>query len=120
MSAFTTENGVQIDDLRRIMDICSVSGVKYTDIRAAQMAGARTIEEIVAATSACGECEGCKTHIPWIAKFVCRCKQVSFEQILAEKTNGAKTDDDIAEKTTAGTGCGRCRKLTEVILETGK
>lgn len=120
MSAFTTENGIQIDDLRKIMDVCTVNSVTYPAIRAVQVEGARTFDEIVTASGACGQCEGCKTHIPWIVKFVCRCKQVSFERILEEKANGATTVDEIKEKTTAGSGCGRCQRLTEVVLATGK
>ena len=120
MSAYTTENGVYIEDLRKIMPVCEVNDVTYVQIRAAQTAGARSRTEVLEATGACGECSGCRTHIPWIRKFVCRCNQVSFDEILAAMAEGATTQEAITEKTKAGSSCGRCKTLTATILETGK
>ena len=118
MSAYTTENGVHIEDLRKIMPVCDVNDVTYVQIRGAQTAGAISREEVLEATGACGECEGCRTHIPWIRKFVCRCNQVSFDEILEAIACGAITQEAITEKTNAGASCGRCNVLTANVLET--
>ncbi|MCL1936025.1 MAG: (2Fe-2S)-binding protein [Defluviitaleaceae bacterium] len=120
MSSYTTPNGVHIEDLRKVMNVCETTGVKYIDIRATQMEGARTFQELVEKTGACGECDGCTTHIPWISKFICRCNQVSIDTILEERTKGAATQEEIQERTKAGSSCGRCKALTASILENGK
>jgi len=76
-----TEDSKEID-IKSVVDVCSINDTKYIDFRMAQMQGARTYDELVKATSACGECEGCKTHIPWISQIVCRCTNVTINDIL--------------------------------------
>lgn len=52
---------------------------------------------------------------------VCRCMNVKKETIVkAIKSGNAKTVEEIGKKTGAGTGCGRCKKTIEIILNETK
>ncbi|MGL5617259.1 MAG: (2Fe-2S)-binding protein [Sarcina sp.] len=52
------------------------------------------------------------------SNLVCRCMNVKKETIIkAIEMGNAKTVEDISRKTSAGTGCGRCKKTIQLILD---
>lgn len=108
--------------------ICTTNDVDYLSIRKAMTSGARTIEEIVALTGVCNECEGCKSELEGILSSVCGCKKVSLETVVNAVKNGADTVEKVGEVTGAGTGvdevtgeeCGKCKGLIQNIIDVGR
>lgn len=97
--------------------ICRCNDVDYIQIRMAMVKGARTLEEIVQMTGACGEKQECNEEIQKILASVCGCKNVSLQSVLDAVRGGADTAEKVAEITGAGADCGRCRALVENIIE---
>lgn len=100
--------------------ICTTNQVEYLTIRKAMVAGARTFEEIQAATHVCGQCESCKSEIAGILSSVCGCKQVSLQAVIEAVKAGADTVEKVGQLTGAGTDCGRCQGLIANIIELGR
>lgn len=100
--------------------ICTVNNVEYSDIRKAMCGGARTAEEVKAATGLCNECEGCKSELPGILSSVCGCEGVSLQAVIDAVKSGSDTVEKVAEVTGAGTDCGRCKALVANIIELGR
>lgn len=49
---------------------------------------------------------------------ICRCMNIKKDAIIkAIETGSAKTVEEIGRKTGAGTGCGRCKKNIQEILD---
>ena len=108
--------------MANITTVCETNNVQYLDIRMAQVKGLRTLEEIKAATNACGACEGCKEHLPYILSTLCGCLNISMAAVVQAVQNGADTVEKVCEATTAGTapGCGRCKVLIENVVALGR
>ncbi|MGL5069594.1 MAG: (2Fe-2S)-binding protein [Sarcina sp.] len=47
----------------------------------------------------------------------CRCMGVSIDKINNAIDKGANTVEAIGVKTSAGTGCGRCKKLIQILID---
>ncbi len=99
--------------------ICTTNNIDYVTIRKAMCVGVRTMEELVAKTGVCNQCEGCKTDIQPILSSVCGCKEVSLKTVVDAVKNGADTIKKVSDLTGAGTGedCGRCEALIANIIE---
>ncbi|MCL2445325.1 MAG: (2Fe-2S)-binding protein [Oscillospiraceae bacterium] len=102
--------------------VCETNQVTYLDIRMAMVQGLRTPDEIKAATNACGTCDGCNEHLPWILTTVCRCLDITMTAVIEAMQNGADTVEKACAATTAGTApdCGRCKILIENIVAIGR
>ena len=100
--------------------VCKEKQTTYLDIRGAMINGARTVEEVRAATGICASCDGCVTHLQWILDTVCRCRAVPTQAIINAAKNGVDTVDGIGKLLQAGTEetCGRCKPLIENIVKT--
>lgn len=100
--------------------ICHCKQVSYIDIRKAMINGARTLDEIKAATNAATGCGRCAGEIEKILASVCGCNNVSLEDVVNAVKSGAKTTDEVAQVTKAGAACGRCKALVQNVIELGK
>lgn len=47
----------------------------------------------------------------------CRCMNVSTEKIKNAIDKGANTIEKVGMSTSAGTGCGRCKKLIQILID---
>lgn len=47
----------------------------------------------------------------------CRCMNVSTEKIKNAIDKGATTVEKVGMNTSAGTGCGRCKKLIQILID---
>ena len=106
--------------MANITTVCEVNNVQYLDVRMAQVKGLRSLEEIKTAANICGECAGCKEHMPLIMNVVCGCTGATFEAVADAVKNGADTAEKIGQITKAGTDCGRCKILVENIIAIGR
>ncbi|NDL66981.1 (2Fe-2S)-binding protein [Anaerotalea alkaliphila] len=100
--------------------ICTTNNVEYIDLRRAQIKGARSLEELKAATGACGECEGCRENLEHIRDVLCGCKEVTMEAAAQAVRNGADTVEKVVEATGAGSDCARCKALIANVVEMGR
>lgn len=89
-------------------------------VRHAMVKGARTLEDIKNTTDIVIDNDEIANEIEGILKIVCRCNNVSIETILTAIENGADTVEKIGDATKAGTTCGRCKAISQNILEIGR
>ena len=47
----------------------------------------------------------------------CRCMSVSVDRIKNAIDKGADTVEKVGAKTSAGTGCGRCKKMIQILID---
>ena len=50
-------------------------------------------------------------------KAICRCKKVYFDDLENAIENGASTFEEVQEATKVGTGCKRCVKQAQEVVE---
>ncbi len=65
--------------------VCLCNGVTYAQVREAMAQGARSVEDIQAATGAGDVCGGCIERIEKILGDVCTCRNVSTEEVVKAK-----------------------------------
>ena len=108
--------------MAKITTVCETNHVQYLDIRMAQVKGLRSVDELKSAVNICGECPGCKEHLPFMLSIVCGCMGVTFEEISKAISNGADTVEKVGQATKAGTApdCGRCKILIENVIALGQ
>lgn len=97
--------------------ICKTNNVTYGELREAMANGASTIEELKEMTGACGNEDCCKAGLDSTFNLICVCKKVRRDKILAVIKKGAKTVDKVSQYTEAGTGCGKCKKIIERLIQ---
>lgn len=47
----------------------------------------------------------------------CRCMSVPVDRIKNAIDKGANTVEAVGAKTSAGTGCGRCKKMIQILID---
>ena len=47
----------------------------------------------------------------------CRCMNVSVDQIKNAINKGANTVEKVEKNTSAGAGCGRCKKMIQILID---
>ncbi len=57
-----------------------------------------------------------KSPLIYTHEELCHCRMVTAEKVHQAIKQGCRTANDIARTTLAGTGCGSCRKDSELIL----
>lgn len=90
---------------------------KYMKVRLAQAQGARTVKEVKDMTDIVIEDNDEYREIDRVVQNVCKCQNVSINEVVSAVKNGADTVEKVMEETKAGTGCGRCIKIIENIIE---
>lgn len=98
--------------------VCLCNGVTYASVREAMSEGARSVEDIQAATGAGDICGGCIDEIERILGNACTCRNVSTEEVIESIKNGDDTVEKIGVTTGAGTACGKCKCVLESLIDT--
>lgn len=100
--------------------VCLCNGVTYAAVREAMAQGARSVEDIQAATGAGDVCGGCIERIEKILGDVCTCRNVSTKEVVKAIQNGDDTVEKIGVTTGAGTACGKCKCVIESLINSNK
>lgn len=93
---------------------------KYTKVRAAQVQGARTVQDVKDMTDIVIENDEEYREIDRVIQNVCKCQNISVNEVVAAVKNGADTVEKVMEETKAGSGCGRCKGIIANIIENKK
>lgn len=113
--------------------VCGCFNVTEQDLKKAIKNGAKSFEEVQAATkigTGCGKCAaGNKALVNKLImknkidenQIVCGCFKVTAGDIVKAVRNGAKSFEEVQKITKVGTGCGNCvesnKALVAMLLE---
>lgn len=90
---------------------------KYIKVREAQAQGARTVKDVKDMTDIDIEDDDEHREIDRVLQNVCKCQNVSVNEVVSAVKNGADSVEKVMEETKAGTGCARCIRIIENIIE---
>ncbi|WP_088225123.1 (2Fe-2S)-binding protein [Desulfosporosinus sp. FKB] len=108
--------------------VCGCMNVTDLDIKKAIKNGAKSFEEVQAATkvgTGCGNCvESNKVLVNELLlkkkiaenQIVCGCMKVTAQDIVNAVKNGAKSFEEVQTVTKVGTGCGNCVESNKALV----